>query len=115
MSGKGWCGRFEGWNSLLIECSEPPVFAPGHFLNRGFAAESATAAIAQRAATEINHVRVAILRLDQVRMAGAMQLRIRTMSRAEDVGVGMQFVRPGKVSRTGKCHSVIEVRTAFGG
>src|SRR4051794_513556 len=35
------CGRrgFDGRNSLSIECPQPAIFAPGHFLNGGFAAE----------------------------------------------------------------------------
>src|SRR3954464_10638925 len=52
-------GGFEGWNSLRVESSEPAVFTPSHLLNRCFAAKRAAAAVAQRTAAKINHIRFA--------------------------------------------------------
>ena len=70
-------GRFDGRKTLPIQGAQPAVPAPNHFLNRRFAAERAAAAIAQRPAAEINHVSLAVLRFDQVGVAGALQFDVR--------------------------------------
>ena len=48
-------------------------------------------------------------------MAGAMQRRMRTIARRDDVLVGMQLVRPGQRARTRHGHRVTPARAALGG
>ena len=115
MSGQCRRGRFDGGNSLSVQRAQPAVLAPNHFLNRRFAAERAAAAIAQRPADEIDHVGFAVLRFDEIGVAGALQLGVGPMARAQDVSVGMQFVGAGEISRARHCHGVVPIRAAFRG
>ena len=55
------------------------------------------------------------MRLDQIGVAGALQFDVRPVARAQDVRVGMQFVRPGEFSRARHRHGVSPARAAFRG
>jgi len=67
----------------------------------------------QRPAAKID-VGSAILRLDEVGVAGSMQFGVRSMSRTENVFVRVQFVWTGNLPRA--CHrdGVAPARAAFG-
>src|SRR3954463_14780662 len=95
---QSWRGRLDSGNPFSIQRPQPATFAPSHFLNRRFATEPATTAIAQWATDEIRHVSFAVLRLDEARMAGALQFGIRPLAGAHDVSVRMQLVRAGEVA-----------------
>ena len=48
-------------------------------------------------------------------MAGALQRGVRPMARGQDVGVGMQLVRPEETTRARHRHGVAPARAALGG
>ena len=76
-----------------------PSSRPDHFLDRGFSAECAAAAIAKRPAAKMDHVGLAVLRLHQVGVSRALQFDIRAVAGSQYVLVGMQFVRAGQFAR----------------
>ncbi len=84
VGGQGWRGRLQRRNSLPVQGPQPAVLAPDHLLNGRFPAKRAAAAVLQRPAAEIDHVRLAGLRFDEVGMTGALQFGVRAMPRAED-------------------------------
>ena len=92
-----------------------PSGAPRHRLDGGFAAQRAAAAVAQRPAAEIDHVGLAVLRFDEVGVAGALQLDVGPVARAQDVDVGMQFVRPGQRARARHGDGMPPAGAALGG
>ena len=69
----------------------------------------------KRPAAEIDHVGFAVLRFDEIGVAGALQLGVGPVARAQDVGVGMQFVGPGQIARARHRHGVVPAGAAFGG
>ena len=98
-----------------VQRAQPVVRAPGHLLDRGLAAQHATAANAQRPPAQIDGVSVACLRVDQIAVTGTLQRRCGTIARGDDVLVRMQLVRSGERARTRHRHRVAPARAAFGG
>ena len=92
-----------------------PSSRPHHRLNRGLAAQRAASAIAKRAAAEMHHVGLAVLRLHQVGVPGALQFDIRAMARSQDVCVRMQFVGSGQFARARHGDGVPPSRAALRG
>src|SRR5262245_28844258 len=84
--------RFQSWDGIPAGRAQPAVLAPNHFLDCSFAPERAAAAIPQRPAAQIDHVRVTALRLDDVGVSGALQGGVWTIAGAQDVHVRVQFI-----------------------
>src|SRR4249919_2924718 len=74
--------RIRHWNAFTVHGAKPTIWRPHHRLNRGFAAESTATAILQRAAAEIDHVGFACRGLDEIRMSGTLQRKVRPMTGA---------------------------------
>src|SRR3954468_4980716 len=89
---------FSRRQSLSIDSSHPTVSAPLHLLNGSFTSECAATAIMQGPTAKIDHVSLAILSLHQIGMPRTLQFDVGTMPRAQDAGVGMQFVWTGKTA-----------------
>src|SRR5829696_6601163 len=84
---------------LAVRRPQPAVVAPLHLLYRGLAPERAAAAVAQGAPAEVNHVGLAVLRLDEVAVAGALQLDVGSVARSQNVRVGVKLVRAVELAR----------------
>ncbi|MEJ1970336.1 MAG: hypothetical protein WDN03_17165 [Rhizomicrobium sp.] len=114
--GMRWQGgrrRLDLRHRVVAGGAQPAIGAPHHRLDRGLAPQHAAAAIAQRPAAQIGHPGLAGLGLDQVAMAGALQLRIGAGACAQDVGIGMQLVRSPQVARPRHRHRVVPAGAAF--
>ena len=88
--------------ALAVGGAEPAVGAPRHRLNRGFAAEGATAAVAEGAAAEEDQIGFAVRGVDEVGVAGALEFDVGAVARGEDRAVGVEFVGSGE--RAGARH-----------
>ena len=82
--------------------AQPAIRAPCHRLNGGLSAERASPAVGDRPSAQVDHVGLAGLGLDQIGVAGALQGDVGSMTRAQDVDVRVQLVRPEQ--RSGSRH-----------
>ena len=85
-----------------VRRAQPAVLAPPHALDRGLAAQRATPAVGNGASAEVHQVDFPGLGFHDVGMSGALQCDIRAMARGQDVGIGMQLVRPHQLARAGE-------------
>src|SRR6185503_10722740 len=106
---------FDRWKTIAGKGPKPSVFSPDHLLNRGLPPERASSSVGQRPAAQVHHVGAAVGSVDEIRMAGALQRGVRTMTCAQHVYVGMQLVGTVNLFSARHRHRVAPAGSSFGG
>src|SRR6187397_3178490 len=81
MTGQSWRWRLERRHPVSVDRPKPLVRRPHHRLNRRFPSQRASAAIAKWPSAQIDHIGLATLRFDQIRMTSPLQRRVRSLAR----------------------------------
>ena len=81
------------WTRVAVERPQPPILAPAHRLDRGFAAQYASVADGQRPPAQIHHPGFAGRGLDQIAVPGPLQLHALLPRRSQYRAIGMHLVR----------------------